>query len=131
MRHERVNEMTVDQSCAAAIVYSTCPDAQTARDIGRALVVAKLAACVNILPGMTSIYQWDGEVSTDDEVVMIIKTRKALVEKVIAEASAQHPYDTPAFLALDVVVGAPAYLSWIMSETLAPAGDDPLKTDVS
>ncbi|MEO1205955.1 MAG: divalent-cation tolerance protein CutA [Pseudomonadota bacterium] len=107
----------VQHQAEAALVYATCPDAQTAQDIGRALVAAKLAACVNILPGMTSVYRWDGDVTQDNEVVLIIKTRKALIDQVIAEGVKLHPYETPAFLAVDVVSASPSYLAWILAET--------------
>lgn len=104
------------------VVYSTCPDAQTAREIGRQLVQERLAACVNILPGMTSIYRWDGEVCEDGEVAMIIKSRRDLVDRLVERGSALHPYDTPAFVALEVVAGAQPYLAWVCAQTEAGAG---------
>lgn len=101
----------------ARLIYSTCPDAQTARVIGRKLVEAELAACVNILPGMTAIYRWEGAVEEDAEVVLLIKTRAELVDRVIALGCALHPYETPAFVAFKIEAGSSAYLAWLAEQT--------------
>ena len=101
------------------IVYSTFPSVATAESIGGRLVEGKLAACVNILPGMTSIYRWEGKIARDSEVVMIIKTRASLTDAVIAAVKAEHPYTNPALIVLAVEGGAVAYLAWLFEETAA------------
>lgn len=102
------------------ILYVTCPDLATAERIGGEIVRDRLAACANILPGMTSIYQWQGAVERAQEVVLLLKTRSGLAEAVTAAVLARHPYDTPAVLRIDVAGGAEAYLAWILAETQPP-----------
>jgi periplasmic divalent cation tolerance protein len=89
--------------------------------VGRQLVEQRLAACVNILPGMTSIYRWEGKIACDSEVVMIIKTRQSLAEPGIAAVRQQHPYTNPALLVLPVEGGSGDYLAWLLEETAASA----------
>ena len=101
----------------AVLIYSTYPTMEAAEQAGTRLVDQGLAACVNILPGMTSIYIWQGERQRDSEVVMVIKTRASLADAVIAEAKSQHPYTNTAFLVLPVESGAPDFLRWIMEQT--------------
>jgi periplasmic divalent cation tolerance protein len=101
----------------AVLVYATFPDANTAEAIGGTLVERGLAACVNIIPGMTSIYVWDGKVQHEREVSMLIKTRAGLADAVIAETKARHPYDTPALVVIDISGGDPAFLDWIGAQT--------------
>ncbi|MCU0689751.1 MAG: divalent-cation tolerance protein CutA [Phycisphaerales bacterium] len=99
------------------LIYATYPDTAVAEASGRALVEEGLAACVNILPGMVSLYRWEGAVERGDECVMIIKTRAGLADRVIAAARARHPYTTPAFVVLPVEGGLEAYLDWIAAST--------------
>ena len=103
----------------AVLVYTTFPSVQAAEEAGAHLVDAGLAACVNILPGMVSIYRWEGARQRDTEVVMIVKTVRALAERVMDEMREKHPYDTPALLVLPVEAGSAAYLAWIGKETAA------------
>ena len=103
------------------VVYATAPDVATATDIAQALVNARLAACVNILPSMLSVYRWEGKVNTDDEVVMIIKTQRRLSDHVVQEVCARHPYEVPAVMVLPVETGNVDFLDWIASETTPPA----------
>ena len=106
----------------AVLIYSTFPTEEAAEVAGGQLVDQGLAACVNIWPGMTSIYVWQGERHRDSEVVMVIKTRSALADAAIAEAKRHHPYTNPAFLTLPVESGAPDFLRWIAEQTRQPAG---------
>jgi periplasmic divalent cation tolerance protein len=99
------------------MVYTTFPDAEAAAAVGRALVGARLAACVNILPTMTSIYHWEGRCETAAEAVMLIKTRASLADAVVEAIRARHSYDVPAIVVLDIAGGAAPYLAWIASET--------------
>lgn len=103
----------------AVFVYTTHPSLVEAERIGKAVVEKRLAACVNILPGMISHYWWEGKIERGEEVVMIIKTRASLAEEVRAAVKAMHSYSTPAILVLPIEGGEPAYLEWLMQETEA------------
>ena len=99
------------------LVYTTYPSLVEAEQAGRLLVEKGLAACVNILPGMRSIYRWQGKIENAEEVVMIVKTKDAQKEAVAAEVKRNHAYDTPAILFLPAEGGDPAYVDWILSES--------------
>jgi periplasmic divalent cation tolerance protein len=106
----------------AVFVYTTYPSIVEAEQAGRALVERRLCACVNILPGMVSLYWWQGKIDRGEEVVMIIKTRASLAEPVRAAVKAMHSYTTPAILVLPVESVDPDYQAWIVAETQAKAG---------
>ena len=99
------------------LIYSTFPSADAAEAVGRVLVERQLAACVNILPGMTSIYRWEGAIARESEAVKIIKTRKSLSETVIAAVGPMHPYANPALVEIEISGGSQAYVDWLMGET--------------
>jgi periplasmic divalent cation tolerance protein len=101
----------------AVFVYTTFPSLVEAEKTGRALLERRLAACVNILPGMISHYWWQGAIERGEEVVMIVKTRASLAEDVRAAVKEMHAYTTPAILVLPIEGGDPAYLGWLMAET--------------
>jgi len=101
----------------ATLVYTTYPSVVEAEQAGRAIVAQRLAACVNILPGMISHYRWQGAIERGEEVVMIIKTRASLAEAVRAAVKAGHSYTTPAILVLPVEAVDPDYHAWIVAET--------------
>jgi periplasmic divalent cation tolerance protein len=101
----------------AIFVYTTYPSIVEADETGRALVAQRLAACVNILPGMISHYRWQGALERGEEAVMLIKTRASLAEAVLAEVKARHPYETPAILVLPIESVEQTYLAWVMAET--------------
>ena len=101
----------------AVFVYTTFPSVVEAEKAGNALVGARLAACVNILPGMISVYRWQGAVERAEEAVMIVKTRASLAEAVRASVKATHPYDTPAIVVLPVESVDERYFAWILAET--------------
>jgi periplasmic divalent cation tolerance protein len=101
----------------AVVVYTTYPAIVEAETVGRTLVERRLCACVNILPGMVSLYRWQGAVERGDEVVMIIKTRASLAEAVRAAVKQMHSYTTPAILVIPVDRVDPDYNAWIMAET--------------
>jgi periplasmic divalent cation tolerance protein len=101
----------------AAFVYTTYPSIVEAEKAGGALVERRLCACVNILPGMVSLYWWQGKIERGEEVVMIIKTRASLVEAVRSAVRAMHSYTTPAFLVLPIERVDPDYEAWLMAET--------------
>ncbi len=98
-------------------VYTTYPSVVEAEKAGRTIVHQRLAACVNILPGMVSHYWWDGKVTRGEEAVMIFKTRASLADQVSDAVRASHPYTTPAVLVLPVESVEKNYLAWLMSET--------------
>ena len=101
----------------AVFVYTTYPSAVEAEKAGRALVERSLAACVNILPGMISLYRWEGAIERGEEAVMIIKTRASLAEEVRTAVKEMHPYTTPAFLVIPLESVDAGYLAWLMAET--------------
>lgn len=100
------------------LVLTNCPDEETANSIALAVVEAKVAACVNILPCVQSIYRWQGVVESATEIPLFIKSTAAnypALEKLIAGL---HPYETPEIIALPITQGLPAYLNWVAAETL-------------
>jgi periplasmic divalent cation tolerance protein len=97
----------------ALVVLCTCPDMKVAGSLADGLVGKGLAACVNILPQIRSIYRWQGELHSDSEVLMIIKTNQQGYAKLERWLLDKHPYDTPEVLALTVEAGAHDYLDWI------------------
>jgi len=100
------------------VVLCTCP-AEVARDLARPLVEERLVACVNIVPGLTSIYRWEGKVCEDGESLLVMKTRAALMEQLSARIVELHPYDVPEVIALPLSPGEgnPAYLDWLLEQT--------------
>lgn len=103
-----------------AVVLMTAPDAAAAERIARALVDERLAACVNILPGVRSVYRWEGKVEESSEVLLVAKTRASLFGKVEARVRALHPYDVPEIVALPLTDGSRPYLSWL-DQSVLPA----------
>ena len=101
----------------ALFVYTTYPSIVEAEKAGRALVEQRLAACVNILPGMVSHYWWEGKVERGEEVVMIIKTRATLAQDVERTVKQMHSYSTPAILVVPLESVEKTYLGWLMAET--------------
>ncbi len=95
----------------------TCPDAASAARIADALVGERLAACVNVLPGLQSVYRWQGRVERASEVLLLIKTTRARLEALSARLVELHPYELPEVLAVDIAGGLPAYLAWIEDAT--------------
>jgi len=98
-------------------VYTTYPSVVEAEKAGRALLARELTACVNILPGMVSLYRWQGTVERGEEAVMIIKTRASLAEAVCAAVKEMHAYATPAILVIPIESVDQTYLAWILAET--------------
>lgn len=110
--------MTAERDDARpVVVYATFPDYGTADAIATALVEQRLAACVNLIPGMRSIYRWQGALERADEVVAIIKSQAAEVPRIVATIERLHPYHAPAVVVLPIESGSRAYLDWITAET--------------
>jgi periplasmic divalent cation tolerance protein len=112
-------EVTMDEF---VFVYMTTGSLEEARMIGRRLVEARLAACANIVPGMESIYHWQGGVEAAQETVLIAKTRAVLVDQLTAKVRELHSYDCPCVVTLPITGGNPAYLRWLGSETTEIGG---------
>jgi len=101
----------------AVLVYTTWPSIVEAERAGRAIVEKRLAACVNILPGMISHYWWQGKLERAEEAVAIFKTRAALAEAVRAAVKERHSYQVPAIMVLPIESADPTYHAWIVNET--------------
>ncbi len=101
--------------------YVTCASEGEAVRIGRTVVEERLAACANLLPGVTSIYRWQGRIETATEVALVLKTRAALVDALTARIKALHSYTVPCVVALPIRAGNPDYLAWLVAETCSTA----------
>jgi periplasmic divalent cation tolerance protein len=108
-----------------SLIYITAANADEAKDIGRALVEARLAACANVFPQMIPIFWWEGKVQEDSEAVLIAKTRDDLVDTVIDFVKRQHSYECPAVLAIPVRAGNSQFMDWIDAETEGATFDGP------
>ncbi len=102
------------------VVLITAPNPESAQQIARALVEKRLAACVNLLSGVTSIYRWEGQVQEDAETLLICKTRRACLAALQREIQDVHPYQVPEIIALPVVAGLETYLNWVGESVLPP-----------
>lgn len=107
----------MNSSPDALVVLCTCPDEASAAEIAKALLAQGLAACVNRIPGVRSMYLWDGQVRDDAEVLLVIKTRQALYQALEAGIRARHPYEVPEIIGLPVTAGAAPYLDWVKQAT--------------
>ena len=100
------------------VVLITTPSLEVARQIAITLLKQKLAACVNVLPGVRSYYTWKGQPQEDQEVLLLVKTRPALFEsRLVPAVLAIHPYELPEIIALPISMGLEGYLNWINEET--------------
>jgi len=102
---------------AAVALLSTAPDADEAARIARTLVEERLAACVNIVPGVRSIYAWEGKVHDEGELLLLIKTTVERRDAVVARIQEVHPYSCPEAVVLPVVGGSRPYLEWVAEVT--------------
>ncbi|XP_042518340.1 protein CutA, chloroplastic isoform X1 [Macadamia integrifolia] len=99
------------------VVYVTVPNKEAGKKLAQSLVKEELAACVNIVPGIESVYKWKGEIQTDNEQLLVIKTRESLLEALTEYVKANHEYDVPEVIALPIRGGSIPYLEWIKSST--------------
>ncbi len=95
------------------VAFSTVAVAEDAERIARELVERRLAACVNIVPGLVSIYRWQGKVEREDERLLIIKTRRDRFPALREALASLHPYEVPELIAIPIDEGSPAYLKWL------------------
>jgi len=99
------------------VIFSTAPDRDTARKLAHLLVSEHLAACVNLVPGLESIYQWEGKVDSAEEVLLIIKTTASRTQQTLAALADAHPYEVPEGIVLNVEAGLEKYLAWLEAST--------------
>ncbi len=99
------------------IVYTTVHSKYDGERIARRLVETRLAACVNIIPHVESIFRWEDEIKTEVEFLLVIKTVHSQVESVINKIKKLHPYEVPEIIALPIVAGSSEYLQWLHAET--------------
>ncbi|XP_034675507.1 protein CutA, chloroplastic [Vitis riparia] len=99
------------------VVYVTVPNKEAGMKLAESIVKEKLAACVNRVPGIESVYHWQGEIQTDSEELLIIKTRESLLEALTEHVKANHEYDVPEVIALPITGGNLQYLEWIKNST--------------
>jgi periplasmic divalent cation tolerance protein len=99
------------------VVLVTAPDLKTARRLARAALRQRLAACANLIPGLESHYWWRGKIESSREVLLLFKTRAARLGNLEKLILAEHPYDTPEFVVLQLTAGTERYLAWLQQET--------------
>jgi periplasmic divalent cation tolerance protein len=107
------------------LALSTAPDLETAERLIRTLVDERIIACGSIVPGLVSIYHWQGQVRRDAEVLIILKTAEINVARLTQRVPELHPYEVPELLLLPVVDGHPAYLDWVRSTANARRAESP------
>ncbi len=99
------------------VVFITCPDAKDGKKIADILLKERLAACVNILPNLTSLFWWSGKIHESDEVLLMVKTKKRVLRKLIKRVKQVHQYENPEIIALPIIGGSKEYTKWIEDET--------------
>jgi periplasmic divalent cation tolerance protein len=105
------------------VVLITAPSPEVATEIAGMLLEKKLAACVNIVPAVSSLYLWQGRPVTDQEILLVVKSRAELFEgELVPAVLAAHPYEVPEIIALPIVMGSKSYLDWIDAETGGVSG---------
>jgi len=98
---------------SAIIIYCTCPDIEIADKISRSLIRQHMAACVNQINGVTSIYEWNGKIEHGNEVLLLIKSTMARFDAIETLIRQEHPYELPELVAVPITKGMPEYLDWI------------------
>ncbi|XP_062543538.1 divalent-cation tolerance protein CutA-like isoform X2 [Armigeres subalbatus] len=102
-----------------SIAYVTTPNANSAKELARKLVERKLAACVNIIPGLTSIYEWEGKINEDQEILLMIKTRTTRIDELSKFVRENHPYSVAEVISVPIENGNPPYLDWLSKTVVA------------
>ena len=98
------------------VVFVTVPNKETAEKIARSLIEARLAACVNIVDGLKSVYWWQGKIEEDNELLLIIKTRIEVFEELVLKIRELHPYSVPEIIGLPIIAGSKDYIDWLRNE---------------
>jgi len=115
MEHNTSGLTKDDSSIIGAFV--TVPNHEVAQSLASSLVASHLAACVNIIPGIESVYFWEGKVQRDSEMLLMIKTQRRLLDDLTAHVKANHPYSVPEVIAVPVIGGHAPYLEWVRAST--------------
>ena len=113
LKHAINGDQMTSISSEFVMIYCTCPDEQTAASIAIRIVEQGLAACVNQVPGLTSVYKWEGEMKTGTEVLLLIKTTTERCAQLMSELAEIHPYELPEVIAVPITMGHQPYLEWI------------------
>ena len=114
---------------AVLVCFCTCPDRATADRLAEALVAERLAACVNVVPGLHSVYRWQGAIERSDETLLLIKTTQAGLPALSSRIVELHPYELPEIVAVEVAGGLSAYLDWVAEQVaVGEAAPDPRET---
>jgi periplasmic divalent cation tolerance protein len=111
-------------STGVVVVYVTVPNKDVARQIAFALVDERLAACTNIIPGLESVYEWDGKIQSDNELLLMIKTSASLIPSLTNKVKELHPYDECEVIAVPVIGGSSTYLQWVMNSATADGSQE-------
>ncbi|KAF5185968.1 Divalent-cation tolerance protein cuta [Thalictrum thalictroides] len=115
--HSCAMESSSNTVVPSIVVYVTVPNTESGKKLAASIVKEKLAACVNRVPGIESVYEWKGEIQTDSEELLIIKTRESLLNPLTEHIKANHEYDLPEVIALPILGGNLPYLEWIKNST--------------
>ncbi|AES73193.2 putative divalent ion tolerance protein, CutA [Medicago truncatula] len=113
----RMEGNTNNTTVPSIVVYVTVPNKEAGKKLAESIVTEKLAACVNRVPGIESVYQWEGKIQTDSEELLIIKTRQSLLEALTDHVKANHEYDVPEVISLPITGGNLKYLEWLKEST--------------
>jgi periplasmic divalent cation tolerance protein len=113
----------MDQGAEMIVLYTTFPTEKDAQKVGGELVEEKLAACVNIFPGMVSIYRWEDAIETGSEVAMLVKTKKERETQLMEALAAKHPYTVPALIVFQPQRVVTSYLEWLCDQTVSSDGN--------
>lgn len=116
--------MTQETSAEPRIVLVTAPDEGVARQLARGMVEARLAACVNLVPGALSVFRWEGEVREEPEVLMLIKSTDERLGELVEFVEREHPYDVPEFVVVDPEAIEHGYRAWLLSECSELSSDE-------
>lgn len=106
-----------DPPVPLTLIVATAPDQESGERIVRQLLDERLAACGNVVPGVISLFRWEGEVRREAEALLLLKTREELVDRLFDRVSDLHPYEVPELLSLAVTSGLPDYCAWVAAET--------------
>src|SRR5262249_19598346 len=116
-RHRAPAEDFDGGAVSETLTFVTCKDLKQAKGIPRALVTERLAACVNVVPGISSIYTWEGKTEEAQEVLLVVKSRRALSKRLSARVRKLHSYSVPEVVTIPIASGNPAYLKWVREST--------------
>ncbi|KAL9229149.1 hypothetical protein vseg_004647 [Gypsophila vaccaria] len=110
-------EAAISNSVPSIVVYVTVPNKEAGKKLAESIVKERLAACVNRVPGVESVYEWKGEIQTDSEELLIIKTRESLLGALTEHVKANHEYEVPEVIAMPITGGNAQYLEWLKNST--------------